>query len=304
MNTLVTLIRRELQEHKVGFIYAPFIVTCVLSLVIISVYFGLTDIQTAEFNFTTKIYENEQALEWMATADMKQITAVMRSGLVVLALPILLTIAFAILAFNLSTFADERKDRTLIFWRSLPVSDLTTVMSKILLVTLILPLIVLPNIILLHLISLLSASIFFATNDIVPFGWVWSAYSFTDWFRIIFSLWAQSLWSLPLTAWLMFAGAFAKRPIMGALVPIAVVVVLEGIVLKTNYIFTFIEDRLGFWTRASSFPKQSEELRVVDVSDIYLMLSTQDFWIGMALSTLLIAGIVYFRSRNNDYSSE
>ena len=177
-------------------------------------------------------------------------------------------------------------------------------MSKILLVTLILPLIVLPNIILLHLISLLSASIFFATNDIVPFGWVWSAYSFTDWFRIIFSLWAQSLWSLPLTAWLMFAGAFARRPIMGALVPIAVVVVLEGIVLKTNYIFTFIEDRLGFWTRASSFPKQSEELRVVDVSDIYLMLSTQDFWIGMALSTLLIAGIVYFRSRNNDYSSE
>jgi hypothetical protein len=175
-------------------------------------------------------------------------------------------------------------------------------MSKILLVTLILPLIVLPNIILLHLISLLSASIFFATNDIVPFGWVWSAYSFTDWFRIIFSLWAQSLWTLPITAWLMFAGAFAKRPIMGALVPIAVVVVLESIVLKTNHIFHFIEDRLGFWT--SSLPEQHEEIRVVDVSDIYLMFSTQDFWIGMALSTLLIGGIVYFRSRNNDYSSE
>jgi hypothetical protein len=175
-------------------------------------------------------------------------------------------------------------------------------MSKILLVTLVVPLIVLPNIILLHLISLLSASIFFATNDIVPFGWVWSAYSFTDWFRIIFSLWAQSLWTLPITAWLMFAGAFAKRPIMGALVPIAVVVVLESIVLKTNHIFHFIEDRLGFWT--SSLPEQLEEVRVVDVSDIYLMFSTQDFWIGMALSTLLIGGIVYFRSRNNDYSSE
>ena len=46
MKTLVTLIRRELQEHKVGFIYAPFIVACILSLVVISVYFGLTDIQT------------------------------------------------------------------------------------------------------------------------------------------------------------------------------------------------------------------------------------------------------------------
>ena len=91
---------------------------------------------------------------------------------------------------------------------------------------------------------------------------------------------------------------------MGALVPIVAGVVLEGIVLKTNYIFTFIEDRLGFWTRASSFPKQAEELRVVDISDIYLMLTTQEFWIGILLSSFLIAGIVYFRSKNNDYSSE
>ena len=69
MKVLMTLIRRELQEHKVGFIYAPFIVTCILSLVVISVYFGITDIQTTEFNFTTEIYENEEALEWMATAN-------------------------------------------------------------------------------------------------------------------------------------------------------------------------------------------------------------------------------------------
>ena len=304
MKVLTALIRRELQEHKVGFIYAPFIVTCILSLVVISVYFGVTDIQTPEFNFTTEIYENEDALEWMATADSAQITSVIRSGFVVLGLPILITVAFAILAFSLSTFADERKDRTLIFWRSLPVSDLTTVMSKILLITVIVPLIVLPNIILLHLISLLSASIFFTTNDIVPFTWLWSAYSFTDWFRIIFSLWAQSLWSLPLMAWLMFAGAFAKRPIMGALVPLVVVVVLEGIVLKTNYMFTFIQDRLRFWTRSSDFPIQSEEIRVVDVTDIYLMISSQNFWIGIILSAVLISGIIYFRSRNNDYSSE
>ena len=102
MKVLMTLIRRELQEHKVGFIYAPFIVTCILSLVVISVYFGITDIQTTEFNFTTEIYENEEALEWMATANSAQITSVIRSGLVVLGLPILITVAFAILAFNLS----------------------------------------------------------------------------------------------------------------------------------------------------------------------------------------------------------
>ena len=45
------MLRREVQEHKVAFIYAPFIVTIVLCFVIVSVYFGITDIQTAEFNF-------------------------------------------------------------------------------------------------------------------------------------------------------------------------------------------------------------------------------------------------------------
>ena len=47
------MLRREVQEHKVAFIYAPFIVTIVLCFVIASVYFGITDIQTAEFNFST-----------------------------------------------------------------------------------------------------------------------------------------------------------------------------------------------------------------------------------------------------------
>ena len=53
------MLRREVQEHKVAFIYAPFIVTIVLCFVIASVYFGITDIQTAEFNFSTEIYDED-----------------------------------------------------------------------------------------------------------------------------------------------------------------------------------------------------------------------------------------------------
>ena len=113
------------------------------------------------------------------------------------------------------------------------MSDLTTVISKVLIVTLIVPLMVLPYIILLQLVSMTSASIFFATNDIVSFGWLWGSYIFTDWFRIIFSLWAQSLWSLPLFLWLMLAGSYATRPIAGAIVPPVILIVLEGIIFKS-----------------------------------------------------------------------
>ena len=301
IKVLKAMIVREIQEHKVAFVYAPFFVSIILCLVIASVYFGGTNIQTDQFNFSTEYYDEEIRQAMQSVSSVSRIDIV-RTGLLVLGFPILLTVGFGLLAYSLSTFADERKDRSLIFWRSLPVSDLTTVLSKVFIVTLIVPLMILPYIILLQLVSMTSASIFFATNDIVSFGWLWGSYIFTDWFRIIFSLWAQSLWSLPLFLWLMLAGTYAARPIAGAIVPPVILIVLEGIIFKTNLVLEFIENRIGFWSRADSFPKEYQELRVVDVSDIFLLFSTQAFWIGILASVILVAGIVYVRSSNSDHA--
>lgn len=303
IQVLKAMIVREIQEHKVAFVYAPFFVSIILCLVIASVYFGGTNIQTDQFNFSTEYYDEEIRQAMQSVSSVSRIDIV-RTGLLVLGFPILLTVGFGLLAYSLSTFADERKDRSLIFWRSLPVSDLTTVLSKVFTVTLIVPLMVLPYIILLQLVSMTSASIFFATNDIVSFGWLWGSYIFTDWFRIIFSLWAQSLWSLPLFLWLMLAGTYAARPIAGAIVPPVILIVLEGIIFKTNLVLEFIENRIGFWSRADSFPKEYQELRVVDVPDILLLFSTQAFWIGILASAILVAGIVYVRSSNSDHAMD
>jgi len=297
------MIRKEIQEHKLAFIYAPFIVALVLCAVIISVYLGLTDIQTTNFSFSTDVYD-EKYKEGMLLASPEAKTAVIRAGLVVLGLPILLTVGFGLLAYSLSTFADERKDRSLIFWRSLPVSDLTTVMSKLVFIVVVIPLLVLPNLILLQLVASLSVSIYFVSNDIVPFGYVWTSYFISDWFRIIFSLWAQALWSLPIFLWLMLSGTYFKKPVIGAVVPLVALVVLEGIIFKANNVQEFIENRLGFWSRADSFPIQYEEARVVDITDVYLMITTQAFWIGMIASAVLVAGIVFTRSTNNDFTVE
>jgi ABC-2 type transport system permease protein len=301
IQVLKAMIVREIQEHKVAFVYAPFFVSFILCFVIASVYFGGTSIQTDQFNFSTEYYDEEIRQAMQSVSSVSRIDIV-RTGLLVLGFPILLTVGFGLLAYSLSTFADERKDRSLIFWRSLPVSDLTTVLSKVFVVTLIVPLMVLPYIILLQLVAMTSASIFFATNDIVSFGWLWGSYIITDWFRIIFSLWTQALWSLPLFLWLMLAGTLAARPIAGAIVPPVILIVLEGVIFKTNLVLEFIENRIGFWSRSDSFPKEYQELRVVDITDILLLFSTQAFWIGILASVILVAGIVYFRSSNSDHA--
>ena len=301
IQVLKAMIVREIQEHKVAFVYAPFFVSIILCFVIASVYFGGTNIQTDQFNFSTEYYDEEIRQAMQSVSSVSRIDIV-RTGLLVLGFPILLTVGFGVLAYSLSTFADERKDRSLIFWRSLPVSDLTTVLSKVFIVTLIVPLMVIPYIILLQLVAMTSASIFFATNDIVSFGWLWGSYIITDWFRIIFSLWAQALWSLPLFLWLMLAGTYAARPIAGAIVPPVILIVLEGVIFKTNLVLEFIENRIGFWSRSDSFPKEYQEIRVVDISDILLLFSTQAFWIGILASVILVVGIVYVRSSNSDHA--
>ena len=301
IQVLKAMIVREIQEHKVAFVYAPFFVSIILCFVIASVYFGGTNIQTDQFNFSTEYYDEEIRQAMQSVSSVSRIDIV-RTGLLVLGFPILLTVGFGLLAYSLSTFADERKDRSLIFWRSLPVSDLTTVLSKVFIVTLVVPLMVIPYIILLQLVAMTSASIFFATNDIVSFGWLWGSYIITDWFRIIFSLWAQALWSLPLFLWLMLAGTYAARPIAGAIVPPVILIVLEGVIFKTNLVLEFIENRIGFWSRSDSFPKEYQEIRVVDISDILLLFSTQAFWIGILASVILVAGIVYVRSSNSDHA--
>ena len=301
IQVLKAMIVREIQEHKVAFVYAPFFVSIILCFVIASVYFGGTNIQTDQFNFSTEYYDEEIRQTMQSVSSVSRIDIV-RTGLLVLGFPILLTVGFGLLAYSLSTFADERKDRSLIFWRSLPVSDLTTVLSKVFTVTLIVPLMVIPYIILLQLVAMTSASIFFATNDIVSFSWLWGSYIITDWFRIIFSLWAQALWSLPLFLWLMLAGTYAARPIAGAIVPPVILIVLEGVIFKTNLVLEFIENRIGFWSRSDTFPKEYQEIRVVDISDILLLFSTQAFWIGILASVILVAGIVYVRSSNSDHA--
>ncbi|MDG2457001.1 MAG: hypothetical protein P8N10_05260 [SAR86 cluster bacterium] len=302
MKVLFTLVKRELQEHKVGLIYAPFIVAMILSLVIVLVYFGVTDIKTNDFNFSTSIYENGEAVEWMRAATVEQKMTVIRSGLVVLGFPVAFVMIFAVLSYSLGTFFEERKDKSIIFWRSLPISDLETVLSKVFVVVFIAPLIILPALIFLHMVALFSASIFFAVSDIVPFTWIWNAYSITDWFRIIFSLWMQLLWSLPILAWLMLAGAYSRKPIVAAVLPLVGIIAIERVVLGSGVFLATAIERMQPWSLMSSFPKQYEELRVVEIADIPLLLATQEFWYGMLISILLISAIVYVRSRS-EYSS-
>tara|TARA_Y100001949_G_C15981658_1_gene328640 strand:- start:88 stop:1002 length:915 start_codon:yes stop_codon:yes gene_type:complete len=302
MKSLKAMIRRELQEHKWAFVYLPWIVAAFMSLVVVLVYLGLTEVNTENFNFSTEIYSNPDLIKAMQESTFEQRREAIRAGLLVLGSPLVIALGFALLAFSLSTFFDERKDKSIIFWRSLPVSDSYTVFSKLLVVTVVAPLLVIPALLFLHLVSVTAGSVFFAVSDLFPFTWAWQAYPWFDWIRLIFSLWLQTLWTLPILTWVMLAGAYSRKPVVAAILPPVVVVLVENVALSSNLFFNSLLERLYPWSRASSFPKEYEDLAVSEMSDIPLLFAMSEFWIGILISAIFIYLTIYFRSKS-DYAS-
>jgi len=302
MNALKAVIRRELQEHKWGFVYLPWIVGAFMSLVVVMVYLGLTEVNTENFKFSTDVFSDSEVVQSMKEATFEQRRAAIKAGLLVLGFPLVIALGFAVLAYSLSTFFDERKDKSIIFWRSLPVSDSFTVLSKLIVALVVAPLLVIPALLFLHLVSVTAGSIYFAVSDIVPFAWAWQAYPWLDWIRVIFSLWIQSLWTLPIITWIMLAGAYSRKPVIAAILPPVVVVLVEGVSLSSSVFLDSLFERVQPWSRASSFPKEYESLGVAELSDIPLLFSMTEFWIGILISSVFIYLTIYFRSKS-DYAS-
>ena len=302
MKSLKALIRRELQEHKWAFVYLPWIVAAFMSIVIVLVYLGLTEVSTENFNFSSEVYSNPDVIKSMQESTLDQRREAIRAGLLVLGSPLVIALGFALLAFSLSTFFDERKDKSIIFWRSLPISDTYTVFSKVIVATIIAPLLIIPALLFLHLVSVTAGSVFFAVSDLFPFSWAWKAYPWLDWIRVIFSLWMQTLWTLPILTWIMLAGAYSRKPVVAAVLPPVVIVLVEQVALSSNLFFVSFLERLQPWSRASSFPKEYENLAVSEMSDIPLLFGISEFWIGILISGIFIYLTIYFRSKS-DYAS-
>ena len=296
MQLFKTLLNRELQEHKWGFLYLPWLISIFMSSLILLVWLGLTDVVAGEITFSTKIYENPEIVEGMRNATIDQRMGVIKAGLLVLGLPVVLGLGLSILSFAVSTFFDERKDKSVVFWRSMPVSDTTTVLSKLVFIIFFAPLLILPPILLVHFVALFAASVYFANNEIVPFIWAWEAYPLLDWFRIVISLWVQGLWTLPLISWLMLSSVWSRRPIAISFVPIVVIIAAENAAFSSNSTFEFILERIRAW-RASSVFEEEASFQVAPLADIPVLISSPQFILGLFISGLLIALTISLRGK-------
>ncbi len=131
---------------------------------------------------------------------------------------------------------DERRDQSVMFWRSLPVSDGMTIVSKLLTGAIMIPVIFFGAATLLLLLTLvlgvLASVVLSVGYDVSLWSWFTSASIISSIGYIWLSLVPTAVWLLPLYSWLMLASVYAKKaPFLWAVLPLVALLIIEAIVV-------------------------------------------------------------------------
>ena len=199
--------------------------------------------------------------------------------------------------YCLDALHGERRDRSILFWKSLPVSDLTTVLSKAIIPILLLPLITFAVTVVLQLIMLLiSTAVLLGSGlSVAP---LWSNVSF---FRmslmLLYHLVAvHGLWYAPIFGWLLLVSAWARRAaFLWAALPVFAIGIFEKIISHTVYFGAMLASRLsGGAEGATSGSGRMTMDRLMPIT-LGQFLSSPGLWIGLTFTAVCLAAAVRLR---------
>src|SRR5437016_13261950 len=113
--------------------------------------------------------------------------------------------------YCLDALHGERRDRSILFWKSLPVSDLTTVLSKAIIPLAVLPAIAFALTVCVQLIMLLITSAYLLVHGMSP-ATTWAHFPvFQNWLVMLYGLIAIAFWQAPIYGWLLLVSAWSRR---------------------------------------------------------------------------------------------
>src|SRR6202795_4022571 len=148
--------------------------------------------------------------------------------------------------YSLDALYGERRDRSILFWKSLPVSDLITVLSKLTIPIVILPLLSFAITIATQFVMLLLGSIILLGSG-VNIATLWTEASFVHVSLVLLYhlLTVHGLWYAPLYGWLLLVSAWARRaPFVWAFLPPFVICGVEKIAFNSSHFLALLQERL------------------------------------------------------------
>ena len=228
----------------------------------------------------------------MATADLARRAAVLEEPYT-FAAGVIMAVAFIVGVFySLEALHSERRDRSILFWKSLPVSDLTTVLAKASIPILVLPLLSFALILVTQLIMAALSSLVLLGSGL-PVATLWTTL-FQSLLMLFYHLvTVHVLWHAPIYGWFLLVSGWARRAtfLWAALPPLAIGV-FEKIAFNTSHFAAWLGYRLA---GPEDFRHAGEHMSHPMAHDLGAFLTTPGLWMGLIVAALFLAAAVRLR---------
>jgi ABC-2 type transport system permease protein len=301
IQTQIALIKRELWEHR-----SLYVVPLVLALVV-----SLTSVtgQVAVSSFGQQV---DVAILGATNLGETERAAAINVLMIAVSWIFVMTMGIITIFYALDALYAERKDKSILFWRSLPVTDAETILSKLLTAAIVIPAITFVVVALTHVVVLTISSIWVGMRGADAWQLIWTAAPlFDNWAATFIVMLALSLWVAPFVGWFLFVSAFAKRsPFLFAFLPLVIIPMLERILLGSTVFAEMLMARAPF--RVPVFQNLSfdnlqagtEEdivrlaesgVSLLSLIDIGRFLGSLSVWLGLAVCGLFCTAAIYVR---------
>ena len=317
MKTMKWLVTREFWEHKGAIFWAPIVVASAIVLFIggsivyaisMGKFGGAITINGRDTNMT-------MVFNTLSPQDQENFVNIMTTGYLAAAAPLYIMLSVVIFFYCLNAMFEERRDRSILFWKSLPVSDQQTVLSKVATALLVAPMITIAVATFASMLILLITCAFMGFNGVNVFGAVLgSSQVYLGPLQILGLLPVYALWALPTVGWLLMVSAWAKSKVFLWAVGTPVIVILivkwaEKLVGSEMNVDWFIQNVVargllgllpGAWF---GFEQVHPELltngRAMDFGNVFaqswMTLAAPSVWIGAIAGGLMIFAAMRLR---------
>jgi ABC-2 type transport system permease protein len=315
-SNLFWLVKREFWEHRGGFFWAPLVTGGVFLLLNIM---GIITAEVIGARHGISIGASgklRDVISQMDAGDMSQVGMALDMAMYSSMALIFVVLGFVVFFYCLGAIYDERRDRSILFWKSLPLSDTETVLSKVISATLVAPVIATLAGIAAGILQLLLVAVTLSFHGINVWQLLMLAHPVRVTLNMIGHIPLYLLWALPSVGWLMACSAWARtKPFLWAIaLPVAtgLLVTWFGIMglfnLSAGWFWQNIVARALF----SAFPGASliasdgvihtgnNNLDFMNLGNTYQLLGSVNLWIGVAAGAALIAAAIWFRRQRDE----
>ena len=300
MNRFLWLIRRELWEARVVWIAPAILAGIVIIAAVIAalashpIEFGLGDAQLADMQ------------EGLTSAKLDAIAGVSLAGV---AVPFFIMVLFTQFFYAVDALFGERRERSILFWKSLPISDAETVLSKLAIGAVVMPAVATAAAYVAQFgVCAAAAAKLSAVSGMQAHLWspaVWGDVLLLD----LYVMTASMLWCVPLVAFnLLISAAVPRSPFAFAILLPLAAALAEWLVFHTRYVWRTLIDRSAGLAAHIIAAHPHNGLSVQIESDTMELphsllsmmrpldfLASPDLWAGLAVGAALIAAAIWTR---------